>query len=158
MSLVQGWGCRGQEVAEPPVDRRRDHHPPLLTLPLHPTLPLTSPHPPTWNTAVLRAQGELLSHPDSCFGSCWQWCFAFLLCWFSENPDFEHEACISLVCCTSAHVPASATRPCRNSAEHSGCDPPTVCGHRAWPVACAGCGSGCSVDQRHPRGSSHPAS
>lgn len=41
--------------------------PASLPLPLHPTLPLTSPHPPQ-NAAVSRAQGELLSHRDSRFG------------------------------------------------------------------------------------------
>lgn len=141
MSLVQGWGCRGQEVAEPPVDRRRNHHPPPLPLPLHPTLPLTLPHPPTRIAAVSWAQGEPLSHQDSRFGGCWRWCFAFLLCWFSENPDSQHEERISLVCCTSARVPASLPRGLAGTLRSTeGVTQPqsAVTGRGLWPVQAAG--------------------
>ena len=78
LSLVPAWGGRGQEVAEPPVDWRRDCHPTPLPLPLHPMLPLTQCVLGTllslWGT------GRAAQSLDSTFGGWWRWCLACLSC------------------------------------------------------------------------------
>lgn len=117
VSLVPSWGGRGQEVAEPPVDQRRDHHPTPLPLPLHPTLPLTHCVLQLGTLSSLPGTGRPAQLLDSGFGGWWRWCFALPFCWFSDNPNFRHEGPVSAVCCPSARCPRPfATRPCRNSA------------------------------------------